>query len=320
MNGKWMPIILTVALVIGLPRLVYGVWVLTKGAETEPTETTAISEVPAITVINVLTNKQIAEMDIEEYLVGVLLGEIPGDFHIEAQMAQAVVARTYTLRTTQYKEKHPSNAICTNSGCCQCYRDPTEYLLSGGNEERVALAREAVRRTRGQVLLYDGLPIDATYFSCSGGKTEDALAVWGVDVPYLQSVSSPGEEQATYYWDSVQFTQEEFQRALGQKLSGTPDHWFGKTTYTNGGGVDTMRIGGRLYTGTDLRTLLGLRSTAFSVTVSNGNICITTKGFGHRVGMSQYGAQAMALTGKEYGQILSHYYPGAVIDKEAFFG
>ena len=130
----------------------------------------------------------------------------------------------------------------------------------------------------------------------------------------------PGEEDAAHYWDCVEFSSESFQEALGRELSGTPDRWFGKTTYTRGGGVECMVIGGKLYTGTELRTALSLRSTAFSVSLAGDSITITTKGFGHRVGMSQYGAQAMALQGKGYREILLHYYPGTVIDKEPFFG
>ena len=319
MNGKWSPVLLAVALVVGFPRLVFGIWTLSQRSDAAPKETT-IQQVFTETKIHLLTDKGIEEIEIEEYLIGVLLREIPGRFHIEAQKAQAIVARTYALRTTQYKDKHSSNAICTDPGCCQGYRNPNEYLQGGGDEERVNLARQAVDETKGQILIYQGMPIDATYFSCSGGQTEDALAVWGVDVPYLQSVSSPGEELADHYWDSIQFTPDEFKTALGADLSGKPDQWFGKVTYTRGGGVESMLIGGRLYTGTELRSLLGLRSTAFSVAVSNNSISITTRGFGHRVGMSQYGAQAMALQGKEYEEILAHYYPGTEIDKDRFIG
>ena len=320
MDGKWMPFWLAIVLVVGFPRLVFGIWSLTREEHKQPTEYTAPSDVANVTTIKVLTDNGLTELDLEEYLVGVLLLEIPGDFHMEAQKAQAVVARTYALRTTQFKQKHESSAICTDPGCCQGYRDPDEYRMSGGSEERIAIARNAVAETRGQILTYEGMPIDATYFSCSGGQTEDALAVWGVEVPYLQSVSSPGEENAAHYWDAKTFSLESFQEALGQTLLGSPNQWFGKTTYTRGGGVETMIIGGKLYSGTQLRTLLGLRSTAFSVSVSKTTITITTRGFGHRVGMSQYGAQSMALSGNLYPQIITHYYPGTVIDKVDFIG
>ena len=320
MNGKWMPFVLSVLLVVGVPRLVYGVWTLSCRTERENEKTIASTELREITMIRVLTDSGTVEMDLQEYLVGVLLMELPGNFHMEAQKAQAVVARTYALRTTEHKAKHPGNAICVDPQCCQGYQDPAEYVCLGGSDARIELAKEAVEVTQGQVLTYENALIDATYFSCSGGQTEDALAVWGVDVPYLQSVSSPGEELASYYWDSVMLSVEEFQNALGLKLTGSPDSWIGPITYTRSGGVKSIEIVGNVYSGTEFRTMLSLRSTAFSISVSSKTITIITKGFGHRVGMSQYGAQAMALNGAQYLQILAHYYPGTEIDKVDFFG
>ena len=186
--------------------------------------------------------------------------------------------------------------------------------------ERVALAKLALSQTSAQVLTYENFLIDATYFSCSGGQTEDALAVWGEDIPYLQSVSSPGEENAAHFRDSVEFSSQAFQKALGQQLTGAPTDWFGHVEYTKGGGIKSILIGDKRYTGTELRTILDLRSTAFSITTLHDTVVITTKGFGHRVGMSQYGAQAMALSGANYEEILAHYYPGTVIDKADFIG
>ena len=136
------------------------------------------------------------------------------------------------------------------------------------------------------------------------------MAVWGRDFPYLRATDSPGEEEAVHYTDTVYFTEKEFQNALGISLPGTPDGWFGFTTYTSGGGVNTIRIGGRDYKGTELRKLLGLKSTAFTVSANPKGVTITTKGYGHRVGMSQYGADAMAEGGSSYEQILSYYYQG----------
>lgn len=320
MDGKWGPFWLAILLVLGVPRLVFGLWSMTQMEETQSTETTQLLQSEDMSKIPVLTQNGILQMNMEEYLVGVLLMELPGDFHMEAQKAQAVVARTYALRTTQFKQKHEDSAICSDPACCQGYRAPEDYLLAGGTEERIEIARNAVKETDGLILTYDGYPIDATYFSCSGGQTEDALAVWGVDIPYLQSVPSPGEEDAARYQDSVEFTPESFQEAMGRTLPGVPRQWFGQATYTRGGGVETMLIGGKLYEGTQLRSLLGLRSTAFSVSVSGNTITIKTKGFGHRVGMSQYGAQAMAASGKLFQEILNHYYPGTVIDKVDFIG
>lgn len=319
MIRNWIPFWLAVVMVLGFPRLVFCYLELRKSANVEQDDNTTQIETIDETAISVLTEAGHTEMPLNEYLVGVLLAEIPGEFHVEAQKAQAVVARTYALRTIQFKGKHDDSAICTNSECCQGYRSPEDYLKIGGSPSRIQQARYAVDETSGEILKYSGAIIDATYFSCSGGQTEDALAVWGVDIPYLQSVSSPGEEGAIYFTDRTVFTYKAFQEAVGRELSGSPSRWFGGITYTRGGGVESMLIGGKLYTGTEIRTILGLRSTAFEIAVSNDSIVITTKGFGHRVGMSQYGAQAMALKGSTHSEILAHYYPGTVIDKEAIF-
>ena len=167
-----------------------------------------------------------------------------------------------------------------------------------------------MRETENLVLSYQGELIEATYFSCSGGSTEDAVAVWGTDVPYLQAVASPGEENAAHYSDTVTFKAEEFASLLGLDLTGAPKSWIGPVSYTEGGGVDTMEIGGVRFKGTTLRSALGLRSTAFSVSCTNDAVTITTRGFGHRVGMSQYGADAMAVNGSTFEEILSYYYQG----------
>ncbi len=275
--------------------------------ETQPEST--VSTVQWAYEIPVRNDDQVESCDLEEYLVGVVLGEMPASFEEEALKAQAVVARTYTLRANTVYSKHGDGSVCTDSGCCQAYLSPKEYLSRGGTRENLDKIKAAVTATAGQVLTYEGALIEATYFSCSGGTTEDAVAVWGTDYPYLQSVESPGEEYATHYTDTVSFTPGEFEKALGVDLPGAPDSWFGPVTYTEGGGVDTMVIGGKTYRGTDLRMTLGLRSTVFSVSAGE-KIVITTKGFGHRVGMSQYGADAMAAGGSGYGEILAHYYQG----------
>ena len=266
----------------------------------------------------------VRETDLESYLVGVVLGEMPAEFEVEALKAQAVVARTYTLRAWDRKGKHPEAAVCTDSACCQAYRTVEDYLAAGGREESVEKIRRAVDSTAGMVLTYEGELIEATYFSCSGGMTEDALAVWGTEVPYLQSVLSPGEEQATYYTDTVTFTYEQVRELLGLPAE-TGKIQFENITYTAGGGVAEVSVDGRRFRGTEIRKFLGLRSTAFTVTEENDGFTFHTRGFGHRVGMSQYGADAMAVNGSDFEEILLHYYPGTVlenrsIDKPVFLG
>ena len=275
--------------------------------QTDP-QSEPVSIVPVL-----LKNGKINQMGLEEYLVGVLLGEMPMEFNMEALKAQAIVARTYALRRYRVAPKHDEGAICVNSACCQSFCSPESFLSNGGTEDEVNKAISAVSLTAGKVIIYNGALIDATYFSCSGGRTEAALAVWGADVPYLQSVDSPGEENATHYTDSVIFSKEEFAEKLGLSLSGDSINWFGAITYTDGGGVDTMIIGGVAFKGTELRQKLAICSTVFTVTPLGNDIFISTKGFGHRVGMSQYGAEAMAEAGSNYEEILMHYYPGTSI-------
>lgn len=258
---------------------------------------------------------QVVPMELEIYLAGVLLGEMPADFEPDALKAQAVVARTYTLKS----QKHGAASVCTDSTCCQAYCTETAYLEKGHTQQELDKIRSAVLETAGMVLTYEGQLIDATYFSCSGGRTEDAQAVWGADVPYLQAVDSPGEEAATHYIDTVTFTTAEFQTKLNAELTGTPGSWIGTVTYTDGGGVDTIYIGGSCYSGKAVRQLLGLRSTAFVMTATGDTVTVTTKGYGHRVGMSQYGAEAMAASGSTYDEILAHYYPGTELEKYSPF-
>ena len=252
----------------------------------------------------------IHEVDLENYLVGVVLAEMPVSFETEALKAQAVAARTYTAKAAATGGKHGDSSICIEPGCCQAYISEERYLEKGGTQEGVQKVRTAVAATSAQVLTYGGELIEATYFSCSGGSTEDAAAVWGTDYPYLQARPSPGEERAVHYMDTVIFTPEEFCAALDTEIPGSPETWFGQAAYTEGGGIATMIIGGETYTGTQLRSLLHLRSTSFYVRPSDQEITITTKGYGHRVGMSQYGADAMAVTGSTYEEILAYYYPG----------
>lgn len=278
-------------------------------------ETTALSEAKGedaaeYTVLLRDQLGQVSEGNLEQYLVGVVLAEMPASFEAEALKAQAVVARTYGRKAYETGGKHGDGSICMRSGCCQAYIQEADYLGQGGTQENLEKVKGAVADTAGYVLTYEDTLIEAVYFSSSGGRTEDAAAVWGTDFPYLQSVVSPGEENSAYHTDRVSFTPEAFQRLLGVTLPGSPESWFGSVSETDGGGVETMYIGGTAYPGTQLRSKLGLRSTDFAMEVSEGKIIVTTHGYGHRVGMSQYGADAMAVAGASFADILTHYYPG----------
>lgn len=296
-----------------LPWLVIGFGArLRQEAVPEPTEEMAVLQEPVSSGIALtLRNGEAAvQMELETYLVGVVLAEMPAFFEEEALKAQAVAARTYTAKAMATGGKHGDGSLCADSTCCQAYLSEADYLEKGGTEADLNKIRTAVWSTAGEVLTYENDLIQATYFSCSGGKTEDAAAVWGTDYPYLVSVDSPGEEEAAHFRDTVVLTPEELEAALGRDLEGRVKDWFEMTVYNAAGSVETIRVCGEKYTGTEFRSLLGLRSTAFSIDVSDAGIRITTKGYGHRVGLSQYGADAMAVRGSGYGEILDHYYPG----------
>lgn len=280
---------------------------------TYPYQTEQISVESEQIRLDVVTSEGAKPMLLEEYITGVVLAEMPAQFESEALKAQAVVARTYALRRLEQGGKHSDGAVCTDSDCCQGYRSADQYASGGGSKENIEKIRQAVMSTAGQVLTYKGELIEATYFSCSGGQTEDALAVWGADIPYLKSTASPGEENAAHYTDTVHMTLEEFIACVDTQLPDDPRDWFGPVRYTAGGGVDTIRIGERTYKGTEVRAMLALRSTDFTMRYTGKDIEIVTRGFGHRVGMSQYGADAMAAAGYSYDQILAHYYQGTTL-------
>lgn len=281
------------------------------------TEVTTGTETNSMEISVLMEDGTVSRMELDDYLTGVVLAEMPASFEKEALKAQAVVARTYTLRANGGKSKHEAAAVCTDSACCQAYRSPDDYLQAGGSAENLEKVSSAVEETENLVLLYDGELIEATYFSCSGGSTEDAVAVWGTDVPYLKATSSPGEEGAAHYTDWARFTQEELETALEMELDGAASSWIGTVTYTAGGGVDSIEIGGTAFAGTELRKRLGLRSTAFTVETGENDITFHTRGYGHRVGMSQYGADAMAASGSTFDEILAHYYRGTVLERMA---
>lgn len=264
-----------------------------------------------ITVL--LDDGRTEEQALDDYITGVVLAEMPAEFEEQALMAQAVAARTYALRRNQTLSKHDNADVCVNPSCCQAYLSPQDYADRGGTEEDYEKIRRAVEATSGQVLMYDGQMIEATYFSCSGGMTEDAQAVWGAEFPYLIAQPSPGEETSDQYTQSVSMSCEEFLNRLGVAQTHSQMPLIGEITYTDGGGVDWIEVAGERFAGVEMRKLLGLRSTAFLISAVGENVIITTKGYGHRVGMSQYGADAMALEGNSYQQILAYYYPGTEI-------
>ena len=260
---------------------------------------------------------EVQSVSMREYLTCVVLSELYADFSDEAFKAQIVAARTSALSTAQ-KHKHSGCDVCADPGCCQACQtvDTLRQKLGSGFDEAWARAENAVVATDGEVLRYDGALCEAVYFSCSGGRTEDAVAVWGGNVPYLRSVASPGEEAAKPYASTVRVSAEQARNTLtAAMLDGAPPTWIGETTRTAGGGVASVTIGGARYSGAQIQRLFGLASTNFTVAAEENGLVFSVLGSGHRVGMSQFGAEAMARQGSTYREILAHYYTGASIER-----
>ncbi len=265
----------------------------------------------------------IEELDLDEYLYGVVSSEMPANFEIEALKAQAVVARTYTIYQTMYNSsKHTDADICDNYACCQAWISKEERMAKWGQDEAEGNWNkivEAVNSTTGKIVAYNGKPINAFFHANSGGMTESSLNIWGgIDYPYLKSVETAGENEYSQYSSQVKITKEELLNKMKEKY---PDCEidFSQTDcikiqeYTTSGRVKTIKIGNKEIAGTEARTILGLKSTNFSVVIEGEEIIFSVTGYGHGVGMSQTGADSMAKTGANYETIIKHFYTGVEI-------
>ncbi len=273
--------------------------------------------------LRVLDGEEVLEMDLGTYLVGVVRAEMPASFEPEALKAQAVAARTYTLYKLQTGGNHGEAAdVCTDHTCCQAYIGEERARANWGEHAAVyeAKVEAAVRDTDGEAILYGGVPILAVFHSSSAGLTRAAGEVWVNDLPYLQAVSSPepGERIPNYY-SRVEFTAEELKGKLqaafpGADLSGGMETWLRDPAADSAGSVETLTVGGTAAKGTQLRSALGLRSACFTWEVQEGKMVFFVTGYGHGVGLSQYGASAMAAAGADYREILTHYYTGVTVE------
>lgn len=255
---------------------------------------------------------QVRKMDIDEYLCGVVAAEMPAEFEEEALKAQAVAARSYAYyRKENPSPDHPEAAVCTNFAHCKAYKSPEMQKVSWGDDTKKYSEKisRAVYSTSGKIITYEGDVAMAVFHSQSGsGRTENSKDVWGGDVPYLVSVESHGEENAPNFYSTQTFSLEELRRNLNVKISGAED--IGTPILSEGGSVKSITIGGVEFSGRDIRSIFNLRSSCFKITVNNNTATFEVMGYGHGVGMSQYGANAMAKEGYSYIDILKHYYTG----------
>lgn len=257
------------------------------------------------------------EVTMVEYLPYAIAAEMPADFAEEALKAQAVAARTYILYCTKHENpKHPQADICKQAGCCLAYADETELrgIWGAKFDENMAAIRKAVTDTDGQVLIYDETPILASFHSSSAGKTESGSELWG-DIPYLKSVKSPEtEKDVPNYITTVEVSKDNFRETIlsyknNAAFSEKPEEWVGETELDDSGRVRSITIAKVRLSGPEIRKLFSLRSTAFKLEYKNGIFLFTVTGYGHGLGMSQYGANVMAKNGFDYKEILAHYYP-----------
>ena len=254
-----------------------------------------------------------------DYLPGVLAGEMPALFEMEALKAQAVAARTYILyRMATPTDKHPEAVICDDPSCCKAFlsADTLEEKWGKDFDKYYEKMCTAVRETDGEYLRYAGSPIQAVFHSSSPGQTQASADIWN-DCPYLLSVDSP-ETAADVpdFTTDIYLTPEDFRKALLAEypdipFTDTPADWLEETVLNDSGRVETTTVCGTAIPGTSMRTVFSLRSNAYTLEYTEaGTFHFTVTGYGHGVGMSQYGANVYAKNGYTYDQILAHYYSG----------
>lgn len=267
-----------------------------------PIATSEGQVMPVCSIVEEKTEDIKIDKELENYVIGVVAGEMPVNFPHEALKAQAVAARTYALRQIR------TNPDINYDDIAQAYISIETMKNRWGNkfDENYEKIRANVYATAGQILEYDNEPILAAFCSTTNGYTEECRNVWTQDLPYLSSVRSEGDEYSPYFSDSVVLTKSRFTEIFGGTNAVVSEK-------TEAGYVKSVSINGKKYSGNSIRQILGLKSTSFDINCNNDNIIISTKGYGHGVGMSQYGACYMANCGRSYKEILEHYYKGAIL-------
>ncbi len=263
-----------------------------------------------------------SSITMRDYLIGVVAAEMPASFGIEALKAQAVASRSYALYTLREK-KHGDMDLCDNPACCSACSNLSALREKWGLNFDVYYdkVKSAVEATDGEYLSYEGEPILAVFHSSSYGSTESSENVWSSPKPYLKAVSTPETaDRVTNLFTTVAVSLTDFRETILKKHPGAvfgedAGQWISSMLYDESGRVNYAIVGGVKTAGTELRQLFNLRSAAFTYRLENGAIIFSVSGYGHGVGMSQYGANILAATGKKYGDILKTYYTGAQISR-----
>lgn len=255
----------------------------------------------------------IENIALEDYVIGVVAGEMPASFNIEALKAQAVASRTYVLNKVQNEKEDYDVDDGTSS---QVYIDVEQMKEKWQNdfEDNYAKIKQAVIETKGEVILYEDTIIDALFFSTSNGYTENSDDVFQSSVPYLKSVESKWDEvESPVFSTTEEVSKNEF--LFNLNLSVNSEISIDNMDTTNTGRVKTITINETVFEGSKIRSVFGLKSTSFTIELTDDKVIFHVNGYGHGVGMSQYGANGMAKEGYNYKEILNYYYQDCEIKK-----
>lgn len=257
--------------------------------------------------------EKVDHVPLETYVTRVIASEMPADFEMEALKAQGIAARTYIVNHLMYQSEHDSAEI-TDTVQHQVYKDEEELRKQWGQKyhENMERLTEAVHATKGQIITYNQQPITPAFFSTSNGYTENAEDYWENALPYLKSVASPWDVESPKYLNQQIFTIAEVEKALGITLPKDRSIDM-EITRTESQRVKELHIAGHSFSGREVREKLGLPSSDFTIKQQQQHLVFTTKGYGHGIGMSQYGANGMAKEGKTYEDIIKYYYQGVEI-------
>ncbi len=323
MKGIFWGIIFLVVVTLVMPMVIVTSCNISIPNKDKPIEKSLIESDLIVSVYNHNSN-EIMDMELEEYIIGVVAAEAPAAFEMEALKSQAVAARTYAIwrRKVNGKTGHPDHSgaiLCTSHLHCQEWLSYEELKERHGNKwikGYLPRIKEAVISTKGIIMTYNMEPIEPLYHSTSGGITENSEDVFATALPYLRSVSSPYEEGSPVLVDQATISIKDFVSKLKSKHKDFEinekkiESEINILERSSGGTIKKIKMGNKDFEGREIREIFELRSANFTVDVKGNNINFTTKGYGHRVGMSQWGANGMAKEGSTFGEILKHYYQG----------
>lgn len=291
------------------------------GTDTVSPETAAFTGDAEVFLIEDQSTGEVQQVPRRDYLIGAVAAEMPLSWPDEALKAQAVAAHSYVLYCRDHATAANGAWLSADPARRQGYlTDAVLHSYWGtrydANYVRLSALVDSVLT---QVLCYEGAPAGTSYFAISNGRTEASENVWGTALPYLVSVDSSTDLSADHYEYALTLSAQQTAQqlaALGLTADlAAPEQWFGTPEYTAAGYVAALPVCGQRITGTALRQALGLRSTCFTVRYESGAFCFTTKGYGHGVGLSQWGAKALAEQGQNFADILAHYYPGTSLSR-----